>query len=83
MRVVSPHPSHPLIKQSLNKPIAGRNVSYLELLVSIATLARRYEFEFVEPGFELQTADTVNAHPLAMPMKIRRRNLSPDITGKA
>ncbi|KAK4949874.1 hypothetical protein LTR10_011716 [Elasticomyces elasticus] len=53
----------------------GRNVSYLELLVVVSTLMRRYEFEFEKPDFELETKDTVNAHPGPMLMKIRRRDV--------
>lgn len=45
----------------------------MELLVVVGTLMRRYEFEFEIPGFELETKDTVNAHPGAMMMRIRRR----------
>ena len=48
----------------------------MELLVVIGTLMRRYEFEFEEAGFELETKDTVNAHPGPMMMRIRRRLLS-------
>ena len=44
---------------------------------------RRYEFEFEEPGFELETKDTVNAHPGPMLMRITRRkaNCGHDETG--
>lgn len=47
----------------------------MELLVVVSTLVRRYEFEFEKPDFELETKDTVNAHPGPMMMKIRRRKL--------
>lgn len=36
----------------------------------------RYEFEFENPDFELETKDTVNAHPGPMMMKITNRQLS-------
>jgi hypothetical protein len=45
----------------------------MELLVIISTLMYRYEFQFEHPGFELETKDTVNAHPGPMMMTIRRR----------
>ena len=53
--------------------LVGRNISYMELMVTIATLFRRYNFEFEIPGFELLTTDTVNAHPGPMPMRLYRR----------
>ncbi|KAF2488652.1 cytochrome P450 [Lophium mytilinum] len=58
----------------------GRNVSYLELLVVVSTLMRRYDFEFeAGPGFELETKDTVNAHPGPMMMKLKRRKFGMDL----
>lgn len=57
----------------------GRNVSYLELLVVISTLMRRYVFEFEMPDFELETKDTVNAHPGPMMMRIRKREPRVDL----
>ena len=53
----------------------GRNISYMELMVTIATLFRRYNFEFETSGFELLTTDTVNAHPGPMPMRLTRRHV--------
>ncbi|KAF7125852.1 hypothetical protein CNMCM5793_002145 [Aspergillus hiratsukae] len=61
----------------------GRNVSYMELFVVVGTLMRRYEFEFETPGFELETKDTVNAHPGPMMMRIRRRFPSESAVAKA
>lgn len=55
----------------------------MELLVVVGTLMRRYDFEFERPGFELETKDTVNAHPGPMMMILRRRFPSDDILGKA
>lgn len=46
----------------------------MELMVTIATLFRRYNFEFETPSFELLTTDTVNAHPGPMPMRLHRRH---------
>jgi hypothetical protein len=45
----------------------------MELLVIVSTLMRRYDFEFETPDFELETKDTVNAHPGPMMMRLRRR----------
>lgn len=45
----------------------------MELLVVIGTLMRRYEFEFESSSFELETKDTVNAHPGPMMMRIHLR----------
>jgi benzoate 4-monooxygenase len=55
----------------------------MELLVVIGTLMRRYEFEFESPSFELETKDTVNAHPGTMMMQIHRRFPLEEATSKA
>lgn len=47
----------------------------MELLVIVSTLMRRYEFEFETHDFELETKDTVNAHPGPMMMRLRRRQI--------
>lgn len=55
----------------------------MELLVVVGTLMRRYDFAFERPGFELETKDTVNAHPGPMMMKLRRRFPSGDDIAKS
>lgn len=54
----------------------------MELLVIVGTLMRRYEFEFESPNFELETKDTVNAHPGIMMMRIHRRFAPAEVTSK-
>lgn len=44
---------------------------------------RRYEFGFESPSFELETKDTVNAHPGTMMMRIHRRFPSEEAISKA
>ncbi|KAK4089983.1 benzoate 4-monooxygenase cytochrome P450 [Purpureocillium lilacinum] len=50
----------------------GRNISYLEQVVLLASLLHRYEFAMVE-GFELQRLETMNHILGAMPLKVWRR----------
>ncbi|UNI15403.1 hypothetical protein JDV02_001938 [Purpureocillium takamizusanense] len=50
----------------------GRNISYLEQAVLLASLVHRYEFAMVE-GFELQRLETMNHILGPMPLKVWRR----------
>lgn len=54
----------------------GRNLSYLEQYVLIATLVRRYEFSFFQDGFQLERKEDFNLLPGALPLRIRRRKIS-------
>ncbi|KAF2154549.1 cytochrome P450 monooxygenase [Myriangium duriaei CBS 260.36] len=51
----------------------GRNISYLEQTVLIASLVRRYEFALPSPNWELQRLETMNWLIKDMPVKIWRR----------
>ncbi|KAK5955246.1 hypothetical protein OHC33_003927 [Knufia fluminis] len=53
----------------------GRNISYLEQTVLIASLVHRYEFALPSPGFEVTRLETMNMHVGPMPMKVWRREI--------
>ena len=52
----------------------GRNISYLEQAVVIATLVRRYDFALAE-GFQLKRLETMNHILGELPVKIWKREL--------
>ncbi|KKY18718.1 putative benzoate 4-monooxygenase cytochrome p450 [Diplodia seriata] len=51
----------------------GRNITYLEQTVLIATLVRRYDFELPSPDWELEREEAFNVWPGSMPLKIKLR----------
>jgi len=53
----------------------GRNISYLEQTMIIATVINRYDFEFISPNFEQSAFEHFNYNPGALPLKIRRRQV--------
>ncbi|KAK9428189.1 cytochrome P450 oxidoreductase [Lipomyces doorenjongii] len=53
----------------------GRNISYLEQLIMIASLVHRYEFELPSPDWELDLKEHFNLVPKSMPVKIWKRKL--------
>lgn len=53
----------------------GRNISYLEQTVLLASLVHRYEFAMLE-GFKLQRLETMNHILGEMPLKVWRRDPS-------
>ncbi|KAH6896533.1 cytochrome P450 [Thelonectria olida] len=55
----------------------GRNISYLEQAVLLASVVHRYEFAIAE-GFELQREETMNHILGEMPVKVWRRDLGVD-----
>jgi cytochrome P450 len=56
----------------------GRNISYLEQTVILATLVRRYEFALPSKDWELQREETMNLILGGMPVKVWRRQLDGD-----
>ena len=50
----------------------GRNISYLEQYVLIASLLRRYDFSLLDEDFELQKREDFNLLPGSFPVRIRR-----------
>lgn len=51
----------------------GRNISYMEQSILVATLIRRYDFELPSPDWQLQWEEAFNLWPGPMPLKIRQR----------
>ncbi|KAL3442421.1 cytochrome P450 [Aspergillus insuetus] len=51
----------------------GRNISYLEQTVLLASLVNRYEFALPSPDWDPPIAETTNLSPGPMPLKIWRR----------
>ncbi|KAI5779820.1 cytochrome P450 monooxygenase [Geopyxis carbonaria] len=54
----------------------GRNISYLEQHILLATVAWRYEFALPSPDFEITRTEGMNMWPGDMPMKIWRRDVT-------
>lgn len=53
----------------------GRNISYLEQIVVVASLVRRYDFALPLPSWQLQRHEAFNILVGELPMKIWRRKL--------
>ena len=53
----------------------GRNISYLEQTVLIASLVHRYEFALPSPDWDPAVRETANLSPGPMPLKIWRRRV--------
>lgn len=53
----------------------GRNISYLEQTVLIASLVHRYEFALPSPDWTITRQETMNMHVGPMPMKVWRREI--------
>ena len=53
----------------------GRNISYLEQTVLLASILHRYEFALPHPDWELERLETMNLLPGKMPVKVWRRDL--------
>ncbi|KAH8204608.1 hypothetical protein TruAng_001237 [Truncatella angustata] len=52
----------------------GRNISYLEQTVLLATVVHRYELALPYPGWEPERREALNLMPGPMPLKMWRRN---------
>ncbi|KAH7072714.1 cytochrome P450 monooxygenase [Paraphoma chrysanthemicola] len=59
----------------------GRNISYLEQTVVLASVLRRYEFALSSPDWELQRLETMNWILGEMPVKVWRRQRKSAISG--
>ncbi|KAI5925575.1 cytochrome P450 [Camillea tinctor] len=53
----------------------GRNISYLEQTVLLASVVHRYEFALPHPDWEPERREAVNLTPGPMPLKVWRRQL--------
>lgn len=51
----------------------GRNISYLEQTVLLASVLHRYEFALPYPGWEPERREAMNCMPAPMPLKVWRR----------
>lgn len=61
----------------------GRNISYLEQTVLLASVVHRYELALPYPEWEPERRETMNLSPGPMPLKIWRRDLGvSDFDGK-
>ncbi|KAJ5460753.1 uncharacterized protein N7458_002305 [Penicillium daleae] len=56
----------------------GRNISYLEQTVLIASLVHRYEFALPSPDWDPAIRETTNLSPGPMPLKIWKREMVRD-----
>lgn len=53
----------------------GRNISYLEQYLCLASILHRYDIAFAEEGFEMKRHEAVVTWPGPMPLKLRRRHI--------
>lgn len=53
----------------------GRNISYLEQTMLLASLLHRYEMALPSPDWELKRVEHFNLVPEKMPLKVWRRNI--------
>lgn len=51
----------------------GRNISYLEQTVTLASVLHRYNIELAKPGFEPERLESNNLHPSELPVRFRKR----------
>ena len=51
----------------------GRNISYLEQTVSLASMLRRYDFWLLHPNWEIKRCETMNWLIDDLPVKVSRR----------
>lgn len=59
----------------------GRNISYLEQTVVLASVLRRYAFALSRPDFQLKRLETMNWLVGDMPVKVWRRERKPVLSG--
>jgi cytochrome P450 len=59
----------------------GRNISYLEQTVVLASVLRRYEFALSSPDWEIKRLETMNWLLGEMPVKVWRRERKSAFTG--
>jgi cytochrome P450 len=57
----------------------GRNISYLEQTVLLASVVHRYDFALPYPEWEPERWESMNLAPGSMPLKVWRRRLDGDI----
>lgn len=52
---------------------SGRNITYLEQTLVLASLIHRFEFELPSKDWELEHTEAFNCSPSDMPVKVRKR----------
>jgi len=52
----------------------GRNISYLEQTVALATMLHRYDIELAQPNFVPERRETFNLHLDEVPVRLKRRS---------
>lgn len=57
----------------------GRNITYLEQMVLLASIVHRYEFALKSPGFKLIRREAANLLVGELPIKIWRREMEPEV----
>ncbi|KAL9095749.1 MAG: hypothetical protein Q9165_002181 [Trypethelium subeluteriae] len=53
----------------------GRNLTYLEQTVLLATLVRRYDFALPDPDWEMRWEEKFNFWPQSLPVRLYRRSV--------
>ncbi|KAJ9664888.1 hypothetical protein H2201_004940 [Coniosporium apollinis] len=61
----------------------GRNISYLEQTVLLASVVHRYEFALPHPGWEPELWESMNCGAKTMPLKVWRRDLGAGVAAEA
>lgn len=56
----------------------GRNISYLEQTVALATMVHRYIIKLADPNFVPERRETFNLHPSELPVVLRLRRADVD-----
>ncbi|CAL5871245.1 uncharacterized protein PFLUO_LOCUS5493 [Penicillium psychrofluorescens] len=51
----------------------GRNITYMEQMMLVASLVHRYDFTLLSPNWELSHAEAVTCSPGSMPVYVSRR----------
>lgn len=54
----------------------GRNITYLEQIIVVASLVYRYDMELLTPDWVLKQHETFTCSPGDMPLRVRRRALT-------
>lgn len=52
----------------------GRNITYMEQLILIATLVRRFDFALIDPEWKVAYEEAFLLWPTSMPLKVRLRS---------
>jgi len=56
----------------------GKQITYLEQTVALATIVHRYDIELADPSFVPERRETFNLHPNKLPIRLKLRKTSGD-----